>query len=217
MQKLVLLRRHTRAHLFLQSPLVVRRAFPRNTKNSSSRAKLGKEMPASSSSAFVLRTASREIVATAVRRNANRACSCCRRVSSRSLFTSLSVSLSSKTTVYELAKTLPQYGIGHKFTKTNWERKGTTKSEKSQKFPPTFWTLTKILPKANGRTGHGAYGILTWKGRRRATEEKIGGTHKTVWKIVDDDEFGGIEEVALKLALPDEAAEEEAEETERGK
>ena len=123
--------------------------------------------------------------------------------------------------MYELAKTLPQYGIGRKFTKTNWERKGTTKSEKSQKFPPTFWTLTKILPKANGRTGHGAYGILTWKGRRRATEEKIGGTHKTVWKIVDDDddEFGGIEEDALKLALPDDDDEaEEAEETEeRGK
>ena len=34
-----------------------------------------------------------------------------------------------------------------------------------------------------------------------------------MWKIVDDDEFGGIEEDALKLALPDEAAEEEAEET----
>ena len=131
----------------------------------------------------------------------------------------LSLSLFENDTVYELAKTLPQYGIGRKFTKTNWERKGTTKSEKSQKFPPTFWTLTKILPKANGRTGHGAYGILTWKGRRRATEEKIGGTHKTVWKIVDDDddEFGGIEEDALKLALPDEAAAEEAEETERGK
>ena len=119
--------------------------------------------------------------------------------------------------MYELAKTLPQYGIGHKFTKTNWER-GTSESQ----FPPTFWTLTKILPKANGRTGFGAYGILTWKGRRRATEEKIGGTHKTVWKIVDDDddEFGGIEEDALKLALPDdddEAEEAEEETEERGK
>ena len=30
-----------------------------------------------------------------------------------------------------------------------------------------------------------------------------------MWKIVDDDEFGGIEEDALKLALPNEAAEEE--------
>ena len=137
-----------------------------------------------------------------------------------SLFFSLSLSLSlfeNDNTVYELAKTLPQYGIGRKFTKTNWERG--TKSGESQ-FPPTFWTLTKILPKANGRTGFGAYGILTWKGRRRATEEKIGGTHKTVWKIVDDDdEFGGIEEDALKLALPDDDDEaEEAEETEeRGK
>lgn len=129
----------------------------------------------------------------------------------------LSLSLFENDTVYELAKTLPQYGIGRKFTKTNWERG--TKSE--SQFPPTFWTLTKILPKANGRTGFGAYGILTWKGRRRATEEKIGGTHKTVWKIVDDDddEFGGIEEDALKLALPDDDDEaEEAEETEeRGK
>ena len=168
--------------------------------------------------------ASREIVATAVRRNANRACSCrqsTKRFFAFSLF-SLSLTLSlfenNDNTVYELAKTLPQYGIGRKFTKTNWERKGTTKSEKSQKFPPTFWTLTKILPKANGRTGFGAYGILTWKGRRRATEEKIGGTHKTVWKIVDDD---GIEEDALKLALPDDSddeAEEAEEETEeRGK
>ena len=130
----------------------------------------------------------------------------------------LSLSLFENDTVYELAKTLPQYGIGRKFTKTNWERG--TKSE--SQFPPTFWTLTKILPKANGRTGFGAYGILTWKGRRRATEEKIGGTHKTVWKIVDDDddEFGGIEEDALKLALPDdddEAEEAEEETEERGK
>ena len=128
-------------------------------------------------------------------------------------FHSLSLFENNDNTVYELAKTLPQYGIGHKFTKTNWER-GTSES----KFPPTFWTLTKILPKANGRTGFGAYGILTWKGRRRATEEKIGGTHKTVWKIVDD---GGIEEDALKLALPDDSddeAEEAEEETEeRGK
>ena len=141
-----------------------------------------------------------------------------RSVSSLSHFShSLSLSLfeNNDNTVYELAKTLPQYGIGRKFTKTNWERG--TKSGESQ-FPPTFWTLTKILPKANGRTGHGAYGILTWKGRRRATEEKIGGTHKTVWKIVDDD---GIEEDALKLALPDDSddeAEEAEEETEeRGK
>jgi hypothetical protein len=180
-------------------------------------------MPASSSSGGVVLRASREIVATAVRRNANRACARVvnhRRVSSLSHFShfffSLSLSLRKRRAVYELAKTLPQYGIGRKFTKTNWEQRGGTKSEESRRFPPTFWTLTKILPKANGRTGFGAYGILTWKGRRRATEEKIGGTHKTVWKIVDDDddEFGGIEEDALKLALPDD---DEEETEERGK
>ena len=213
MQKRVLLRRHTRAHLFLQSPLAVRRAFPRNTKNSSSRAKIGKR----NARLFFLRVRFANGVSGNCSHRCETECQSCVLVLSTRFFAltihlSLSLSLSSKTTVYELAKTLPQYGIGHKFTKTNWER-GTSES----KFPPTFWTLTKILPKANGRTGFGAYGILTWKGRRRATEEKIGGTHKTVWKIVDDDEFGGIEEDALKLALPDEAAEEEAEETERGK
>jgi len=35
------------------------------------------------------------------------------------------------------------------------------------------------------------------------TEEKIGGTHKTIWKVVDDEEeFRGIEEDGLKLTLP---------------
>ena len=106
-------------------------------------------------------------------------------------------------------------GSSPKRTGNNEEARKARRVE-SRRFPPTFWTLTKILPKANGRTGFGAYGILTWKGRRRATEEKIGGTHKTVWKIVDDDddEFGGIEEDALKLALPDD---DEEETEERGK
>jgi hypothetical protein len=163
-----------------------------------------------------VRTATREILATAVRRNTNRTSS-----SSLLYFTpnthsplfyiSLSLSLVIYNTVYELAKTLPQYGVGSKFTKIHWE-KGTNES----KFPPTFWTLTKILPKANGRTGKGAYGILTWKGRQRMTEEKIGGTHKTIWKVVDDEEeFRGIEEDGLKLTLPPPDGEEEGEKNEK--
>jgi len=145
-----------------------------------------------------VRTATREILATAVRRNTNRTSSSSSLLyfTLRQILTHLSRYLYN--TVYELAKTLPQYGVGSKFTKIHWE-KGTNES----KFPPTFWTLTKILPKANGRTGKGAYGILTWKGRQRMTEEKIGGTHKTIWKVVDDEEeFRGIEEDGLKLTLP---------------
>jgi len=158
-----------------------------------------------------VRTATREILATAVRRNTNRTSSSSSLLyfTLRQILTHLSRYLYN--TVYELAKTLPQYGVGSKFTKIHWE-KGTNES----KFPPTFWTLTKILPKANGRTGKGAYGILTWKGRQRMTEEKIGGTHKTIWKVVDDEEeFRGIEEDGLKLTLPPPDGEEEGEKNEK--
>ena len=49
------------------------------------------------------------------------------------------------------------------------------------------------------------------------TEEKITGTHKTVWKVVDDDEGGeefgldkrGMGDDGLKLALPEKEEEEE--------
>jgi hypothetical protein len=35
------------------------------------------------------------------------------------------------------------------------------------------------------------------------TEERMGGTHKTIWKVVDDEEeFRGIEEDGLKLTPP---------------
>jgi len=158
-----------------------------------------------------VRTATREILATAVRRNTNRTSSSSSLLyfTLRQILTHLSRYLYN--TVYELAKTLPQYGVGSKFTKIHWE-KGTNES----KFPPTFCTLTKILPKANGRTGKGAYGILTWKGRQRMTEEKIGGTHKTSWKVVDDEEeFRGIEEDGLKLTLPPPDGEEEGEKNEK--
>jgi len=113
---------------------------------------------------------------------------------------------------------MPEYGVGQRFTKIYWQQQQEEESNKSKVFPgPTFWTLTKILPKANGRTGHWAYGILTWKGRQRMTEEKITGTHKTVWKVVDDDEGGeefgldkrGMGDDGLKLALPEKEEEEE--------
>ena len=129
---------------------------------------------------------SREIQATAVRRNTN---------------------------LYELAKTMPEYGVGQRFTKIYWQQQ--EQEESKRVFPgPTFWTLTKILPKANGRTGHWAYGILTWKGRQRMTEEKITGTHKTVWKVVDEVREDGLDkrgmgDDGLKLALPEKEEEEE--------
>ena len=119
--------------------------------------------------------------------------------------------MAQKHAVYELAKHSPEYGIGSDFTKTNWLR-GT------EEFGETFWTLTKIAPKANGRTGNGAWGVLTWKGKKKATEEKIGGTHKTVWKVLvrsgdSNSKFSGVENecddkdangAMLDLALPNE-------------
>jgi len=108
---------------------------------------------------------------------------------------------------------MPEYGVGQRFTKIYWQQH--EQEESKRVFPgPTFWTLTKILPKANGRTGHWAYGILTWKGRQRMTEEKITGTHKTVWKVVDEVREEGLDkrgmgDDGLKLALPEKEEEEE--------
>ena len=101
---------------------------------------------------------SRELLATTVRRNPN---------------------------LYELAKTLPEYGIGSKFAKQSWIRdRGEGESEKKK----TFWTLTKIRPKTNGRTGKWAYGVMTWKGRTLERVERIRGTHKRAWCVVEEAE-----------------------------
>ena len=104
-----------------------------------------------------------------------------RSVSSLSHFShshSLSLFENNDNTVYELAKTLPQYGIGRKFTKTNWERKGTTKARRVKNFSNVLDAHENTAESERENWTRRVWDF-DLKGRRRATEEKIGGTHKT--------------------------------------
>jgi small subunit ribosomal protein S34 len=77
--------------------------------------------------------------------------------------------------VFELAKTLPNHGIGSTFTKHSWRAN-------ADAYPETYWTLTRIAPRPTGRSGK-AWGILTWKGRTRLQEERVNGSVKTIWAV----------------------------------
>ena len=81
--------------------------------------------------------------------------------------------------VYELAKTLPEYGVGSKFAKQKW-------LDGEREHGATFWTLKMILPRPDGRTGKGAWGVLTWKGKALEKTERIKGTHKRSWCVVGE-------------------------------
>ena len=78
-------------------------------------------------------------------------------------------------TVFELAKTLPNHGIGSTFTKYSWRAN-------AEHYHDTYWTLTRVAPRPGGRSGK-AWGVLTWKGRTRADEERVNGSVKPIWAV----------------------------------
>ena len=82
--------------------------------------------------------------------------------------------------VYELAKQLPEYGVGSRFALRKWEKKGA---------PDSYWTVTRMVPKPTGRSGK-VWGTFTWKGELKNKGEVSRVTHamKTgIWKVIEDD------------------------------
>ena len=77
--------------------------------------------------------------------------------------------------MFELAKTLPNHGIGSTFTKYSWR-------VNAEAYPETYWKLTRIVPRPSGRSGK-AWGILTWKGRPRFEEGLVNGSMKPIWAV----------------------------------
>lgn len=72
----------------------------------------------------------------------------------------------------------PHYGVGSKFARTRWEERGA---------PDSFWTVTKLKPKASGRAGK-AWGTLTWKGEEKGVEQRIPkAMTKGIWKVIADE------------------------------
>lgn len=79
--------------------------------------------------------------------------------------------------MFELAKQLPQYGVGSRFTRARWEHRGA---------PDSYWTVMRMKPKASGRAGR-AWGQLTWKGEAKEGVRRIPGTMKAgIWRVLED-------------------------------
>jgi small subunit ribosomal protein S34 len=73
---------------------------------------------------------------------------------------------------------LPDNGVGSKFARTRWEARGA---------PDSFWTVTKVRPKASGRAGK-AWGTLTWKGEEKGKEVRIPKAMTAgIWKVVGEE------------------------------
>ena len=82
-----------------------------------------------------------------------------------------------RSTVFELAKQLPQYGVGSRFTRARWEHRGA---------PDSYWTVMRMKPKASGRAGR-AWGQLTWKGEAKEGVRRIPGTMKAgIWRVLEE-------------------------------
>ena len=64
--------------------------------------------------------------------------------------------------MFELAKQLPEYGVGARFARTRWEHRGA---------PDSYWTVSRMKPKPSGRAGR-AWGTLTWKGEAKEGKKK---------------------------------------------
>ena len=76
-------------------------------------------------------------------------------------------------TVFEVAASLPNYGVGHRVSRTAW-RGG-----------DCFWTLTRVKPAATARGRGDAWGVLTWKGDALPGEGRVTGGLKKVWRCAD--------------------------------
>eukprot|EP01135_Chromosphaera_perkinsii_P012344 Nk52_evm12s2640 gene=Nk52_evmTU12s2640 len=78
--------------------------------------------------------------------------------------------------LYDLASKLPYGGLGYKFSKGPWSHN-----------PEKFVTLSgiKIMPLDNGKfTGH-AYGLKQYSADKIDGRQKVTGTHRKEWFVVD--------------------------------
>jgi hypothetical protein len=76
--------------------------------------------------------------------------------------------------LFEVARKLPNYGYGQRFTRKTWIRNGHGDD--------SFWMLTRIIARKEG-TRLKAYGRFTWRGVTEEKEREIRGAHKREWKL----------------------------------
>ncbi|KAG0558998.1 hypothetical protein KC19_10G071200 [Ceratodon purpureus] len=77
-----------------------------------------------------------------------------------------------KKNLFDVARLLPGWGVGHKVAKTHWK-------------PQTYYKLLDI--KLRKDAGHGAaWGIYHEEGEEAGKLQKISGANKRCWKYVED-------------------------------
>ena len=112
-------------------------------------------------------------------------------------------------TVFEMVKTLPDWGVGAKVAKGKWKHCGAENS---------FWTITRVRPRTS-RSGK-VWGNLTWKGEEKEDKLDVRIPHAYrpgIWKVIEsarEEDESAIEEdeddvEAPALTLPASLAGEE--------
>eukprot|EP00238_Polyblepharides_amylifera_P000753 CAMPEP_0196572340 /NCGR_PEP_ID=MMETSP1081-20130531/2409_1 /TAXON_ID=36882 /ORGANISM="Pyramimonas amylifera, Strain CCMP720" /LENGTH=120 /DNA_ID=CAMNT_0041889627 /DNA_START=148 /DNA_END=510 /DNA_ORIENTATION=+ len=84
--------------------------------------------------------------------------------------------LAGKPNLLEIIRTLPDYGVGSQMKRTSWN------------CPDSYWTITKVRPKQDGRSGS-VWGVRTWAGKSNEIPERIGGTLKKEWTPINEVSF----------------------------
>ena len=80
-------------------------------------------------------------------------------------------------TVFELAKQLPEYGVGARFARTRWEHRGA---------PDSYWTVSRMKPKPSGRAGR-AWGDADVEGRGEGGRAEDPGSMKAgIWRVLEE-------------------------------
>mmetsp|Transcript_30567 Transcript_30567/g.66691 ORF Transcript_30567/g.66691 Transcript_30567/m.66691 type:complete len:128 (-) Transcript_30567:303-686(-) len=89
--------------------------------------------------------------------------------------------LRGKPNFFEVARNLPNFGVGSKIKRNAWEGDN------------CYWTVTKIHPDKDGRHGK-AWGVLTWAGAAQEKQSKIPGTLKRIWSPLSNTPFVAVPE-----------------------
>lgn len=80
--------------------------------------------------------------------------------------------------LFRVLNKIEGYGVGRRVTRVIWKQE-----ERSPNLPISYWTVTKVIPHKELRTGK-VWGVLTWKGTSEARERRVRSPLKKHWKLL---------------------------------
>ena len=81
--------------------------------------------------------------------------------------------------VYELAASLPAFGVGARLARSGWRG------------DDCFWTLTRVKPSPAAPGRGTAWGVLTWRGEAAPRPARVPGGLKRAWRRAGGEEEKG--------------------------